>query len=169
MGSLQRSTALYIYVYMYIYENIHIYTYIYICIHWDKRPCMVTIQYMLPQHGEYGVFCARIDCWDIYCLHNCVPDKLHDKLHGEICQSDWPIYQHFCQFQILTKLYVLQGDGKHTHQYKYKPRRLLHQAAIWNNVAMTALLLANNADNNARDFSVSCVQAWGFLAAIWPW
>ncbi|DBA78665.1 TPA: hypothetical protein ACH3X1_008583 [Trebouxia sp. C0004] len=46
-----------------------------------------------------------------------------------------------------------EGDGKHTHQYKYKPRRLLHQAAIWNNVAMTALLKANNADNNARDFS----------------
>ncbi|KAL0021177.1 hypothetical protein WJX77_008877 [Trebouxia sp. C0004] len=47
----------------------------------------------------------------------------------------------------------MPGDGKHTHQYKYKPRRLLHQAAIWNNVAMTALLKANNADNNARDFS----------------
>ena len=64
--------------------------------------------------------------------------------------------------------YALQGDGKNTHQYKYKPRRLLHQAAIWNNAAMIGLLLANNADKNARDFSVSLVRKWVFLADALP-
>ena len=54
--------------------------------------------------------------------------------------------------------YALQGDGTNTHQYKYKPRRLLHQAAMWNYAAMAELLLANNADKNARDFSVSLMR-----------
>ncbi|KAL0045981.1 hypothetical protein WJX82_010322 [Trebouxia sp. C0006] len=47
----------------------------------------------------------------------------------------------------------MPGEGKNTHQYKYKPRRLLHQATIWNNAAVTRLLLGNDADKNARDSS----------------
>ena len=50
---------------------------------------------------------------------------------------------------------VFQGDGHSAHQFKYKPRRLLHQAAMWNNAAMAAVLLSHDADKNARDFSVS--------------
>lgn len=38
---------------------------------------------------------------------------------------------------------------------KYKPRRLLHQAVIWGNAALAALLLQHDADQNARDFNVS--------------
>ncbi len=80
-------------------------------------------------------------------LHLCNMYHLHDALPA--------VHQSVVQ----ALLYILMLHSPHPHQYKYKPRRLLHQAAIWNNVAMTALLLANNADNNARDFSVSCVQA----------
>ena len=53
---------------------------------------------------------------------------------------------------------MMQGEGHSAHQFKYKPRRLLHQAAMWNNAAMTAVLLAHDADKNARDFNVSLKQ-----------
>ena len=72
-----------------------------------------------------------------------------------------------CQRHVLTYV-ALQGEGKNTHQYKYKPRRLLHQATIWNNAAVTRLLLGNDADENARDFSVSLVCAWVLLAVVLP-
>lgn len=51
--------------------------------------------------------------------------------------------------------FLSQGDAHSPHQYRYKPRRLLHQAAIWNNAAIADLLLLYEADQNARDFNVS--------------
>lgn len=56
---------------------------------------------------------------------------------------------------------VFQGDGHSAHQFKYKPRRLLHQAAMWNNAAMAAVLLSHDADKNARDFNVSSSEVAG--------
>lgn len=86
---------------------------------------------------------------------------MHANYESKQSQEDAIEYQR-ARLQVLSLLLAhgadpdeiyMPGDGKNTHQYKYKPRRLLHQAAIWNHAAMTELLLANNADINARDFS----------------
>ena len=61
----------------------------------------------------------------------------------------------------VTNACVFQGDGHSAHQFKYKPRRLLHQAATWNNAAMAAVLLSHDADKNARDFNVSSPEFAG--------
>ncbi|KAL3149972.1 hypothetical protein ABBQ38_013329 [Trebouxia sp. C0009 RCD-2024] len=47
----------------------------------------------------------------------------------------------------------LSTNGAWSPEFKYKPRRLLHQGVIWGNAAMTALLLQHDADQNARDFN----------------
>lgn len=47
------------------------------------------------------------------------------------------------------------SSAEDSYQYRYKPRRLLHQAAIWNNAAVADLLLQHEADENARDHNVS--------------
>lgn len=44
-------------------------------------------------------------------------------------------------------------NGAWSPEFKYKPRRLLHQAVIWGNAALAALLLQHDADQNARDFN----------------
>lgn len=50
---------------------------------------------------------------------------------------------------------LLQGDGHNQHQLKYKPHRLLHQAVLWDDLAMLHLLLQHDADVDAQQYNVS--------------
>ena len=93
-----------------------------------------------------------------------------DELYTPVSNSSSP---HLCTMHFLRdpqwfldlvpgaeNHFLRQGDAHSPHQFKYKPRRLLHQAAIWNNAAMADLLLSHKADQNARDFKVSHGFGW---------
>ncbi len=72
----------------------------------------------------------------------------------------------YAQLKLVVMLLVLllvQIDGQNRHTFKYKPRKLLHQAVTCGDATTTGLLLQYGADVDAQDHNVSSLH----LSAFW--